>query len=165
MTDEGKPRNSIQELAASAKKFSDISKQLAASLRSIQPPDFSFPRLDRFEMPDIKLATQEEINEYRSASAFMKAVSDAAMEWKQSLPEGYVPAIIALLYGGAQIEAHNLAQVSFHGIRIHGMLNGSPCAMLAHQSTIQILCVAQQITGDSPRNPIGFIWQDHKIEV
>ena len=75
------------------------------------------------------------------------------------------PAIIAILYGGIQINVKTLSQVSFHGIRIEGELNGAPCTMLAHQSSVQMLCHAVKNEPDSPSRPIGFIWDSNEIEV
>tara|TARA_R110002049_G_scaffold307135_1_gene506885 strand:+ start:1961 stop:2464 length:504 start_codon:yes stop_codon:yes gene_type:complete len=146
---------------ASQSNREQLKSALEASVRL--PKEFKQPTA--FQMPMPEMETQQEINEYQSASVFMKALADSALEWKQSLPEGYVPAILAVLYGGIQINVHNLAQVSFHGIRIQGDFNGSPCTMLAHQSTVQMLCYAQESSPDKPKNPIGFLWQGHKVEV
>ncbi len=123
----------------------------------------SHVEMPHFQMPEIP--TQEEVNEYQSASVFMNALATSALEWKENLPEGYAPAILAVLYGGIQIHVNTLSQVSFHGIRIEGMLNGSPCTMLAHQSTVQVLCFAEEVTEEKPKNTIGFVWKDHKVEV
>jgi hypothetical protein len=69
------------------------------------------------------------------------------------------------LYGGTEIQVQSLAQVSFHGIQIQGLLNGNPCTMLAHQSTVQMLCIAREITEEQPRNSIGFIWPNHSVQI
>jgi len=111
-------------------------------------------------------STLEEENQYQSASTFMASIAHEAMEWKNSLDEEHIPAIIAILYGGIQIKVNSLSKVSFHGIRIEGELNGSPCAILAHQSTLQILCHAvKKIKAAEPPRPIGFIWDDQEISV
>lgn len=116
-------------------------------------------------LPDLKMPTQEELNEYQSASVLMEALSGEALNWKQSLPDGYAPAIIAVLYGGIQIEVRSLAQVSFHGIRIEGTFNSNQCVMFAHQSTVQMLCLAVEVKEEEPRRPIGFIWDGHQVSV
>jgi hypothetical protein len=87
------------------------------------------------------------------------------LNWKNNLPENYSPAILAVLYGGIQIQVKTLSQVSFHGIKVEGTLNGALCSLLAHQSTIQLLCYAEEVKPDVPRNPIGFIWDGKLIEV
>jgi len=108
----------------------------------------------------------EEENQYQSASTFMASIAQEAMEWKNSLDEEHLPAIVAILYGGIQIKVHSLSKVSFHGIRIEGELNGSPCAILAHQSTLQMICHAVKIVqAAEPPRPIGFIWDDQEISV
>jgi hypothetical protein len=132
-------------------------------------PNFAIEHPVRYGMLEIpempKPRSQEEINEYQSASVFMKTLSDEALLWKRQLPKNYRPAILAFLYGGLQIHVNTLSQVSFHGIRIEGTLNGAPCSLLAHQSTVQMLCYGEEISDATPKNPIGFIWSDNKVEV
>jgi len=95
----------------------------------------------------------------------MVALSNEALRWKNELPDKYRPAITAILHGGIQIDINSLSQVSFNGIQIEGTINGSPCSLLAHQSTVQLLCYAVEITEETPSRPIGFIWPGHNIEV
>ena len=130
-------------------------------------PNFCFPtpaqRLANFSQSST-LST-EKLNEYRSASAFIQAIAEEAMMWKQQLPKNFKPAILAVINGGTQINVTGLAQVSFHGIRIEGTLNGAPCSLLAHQSTVQILCFGQELVEKEERRPIGFIWPENEVEV
>lgn len=129
-------------------------------------PNFRFPsRREASSIQAISSTTPEQLNEYRSASAFMQAIAEEAMMWKKQLPEDHTPAILAVLHGGIQIHVHTLSQVSFHGIRIEGLMNGAPCSLLAHQSTVQIVCFGQKIIEKEERRPIGFIWPDNDIEV
>lgn len=123
-----------------------------------------------FKAPDCDIQTPsdtdpEKDNEFRSASVLLKEISEEAIAWQRSLPENYRAAVLAVLHGGMQIQVESLSQISFHGIRVAGTLNGSPCSVLAHQSTIQLLCYGEEITDEAPRNPIGFIWDGRKIEV
>lgn len=151
----------------------ELAKTLAAqdlkdSMRKTQVsiPDFSsqlVSPMERFNIPEPM--THEETNEYQSASAFMEALAADALQWKKDLPNNYRPAIMAFIYGGAQINVESLSQVSFHGIRITGTLKGNPCSLLAHQSTVQMLCYGEEIVEDATRNPIGFVWADNSIEV
>jgi hypothetical protein len=144
------------------KAMEEMSRTLA------KVPSFSMPTISspEFRMPEIpQMPTQEEINEYQSASVLMQALAEEALQWKQRLPENYKPAILAVLYGGIQIHVQTLSQVSFHGIRIEGNMNGAPCSLLAHQSTVQLLCYAEEIKANTPRNPIGFVWDNNRIEV
>jgi hypothetical protein len=134
-------------------------------LKGISAPKENFTPPANCVFPRIENPTEEDANAYRSASSLIKSLADSAMQWKESLPEGYVPAVLAVLHGGIQIQVNNLSQVSFHGIRVQGTYNDSPCTMLAHQSTIQMLCYAQELSPEEPKNPIGFIWEDNEVEV
>lgn len=130
-------------------------------------PDFSFPTISspEFRMPDIHIPSPEERNAYQSASVLMKSIAEEALLWKQRLPELYSTAILAILYGGTQVNVQNLSQVSFHGIRIEGTLVGAPCSLFAHQSTVQLLCYAEKLDDKEQRNPIGFVWGSNRVEV
>lgn len=107
-------------------------------------------------------------NNYQAAAVLMRRLAESIMEWRRQLPEGVQPAVIAILHGGLQIRVHRLAQESFHGIRIEGTLNGSPCMLLAHQATVQMLCyvekIDQTIQEQKPRK-IGFIIEGEEREV
>ena len=155
------------ELGEMAKKMKDEQNQhqikdttaLTKSInRNIIPPK-------AYKIPELKIPPAEVQNHYQSASKFMESLAKEALEWKQCVGEDYTPAIIAILYGGIQVNVNTLSQVSFHGIRIEGLLNGAPCTILAHQSTVQMLCHAVKIEPEIPSRPIGFIWEDNEVEV
>jgi hypothetical protein len=112
--------------------------------------------------------TEENSNEFRSAGVLLQALAAEARAWSHKLPPEFRPAIVAVLHGGLQIQVHSLAQVSFDGIRIEGIMGDSPCSLLAHQNTIQLVCHAIHNAGEHdepPHNPIGFIWPDHDEEI
>ncbi len=148
---------------SASQKLMDEMKNMIPKIPNFGLADIGHNRLTLPEMP--KIPSQEEINEYQSASVFMKSLANEALQWKEQLPENYKPAVLAFLYGGVQIHVHTLSQVSFHGIRIEGTMNGSPCSLLTHQSTVQMLCYGEEITEEAPRYPIGFIWDNNKVEV
>lgn len=160
----------ILEEAVKMNKFTDALK-LSDSTKKLMESINKIPRIHNFSLPQpellapIRVPTQQERNNYQSASVLMEALSKEALRWKKQLPENYKPAILALLYGGLQINVHSLSQVSFHGIQIEGTLNGAPCSLLAHQSTVQMLCYGEEITEDTPNRPIGFIWYGHNVQV
>ncbi len=170
-----KTKKALENLEKTQKKLNESSafksaQQLMKKLEaaSIKLPDFSISSIEPYQSPPIKfpkVPIQEEINEYQSASVLMQALAKEATQWKEQLPDDFRPAILAILPGGLQINMHTLSQVTFHGIRIEGKMNDSPCSLLAHQSTVQILCYAEEITPESPRRPIGFIWDDNVVEV
>lgn len=158
----------ISDLADSLKVNNATQRLMEELNRSVSKiPDFSPPKIEplHYSMPEIHMPTQEEVNDYQSASVFMEALANEALSWKSQLPENYRPAILAFLYGGIQIHVNSLSKVSFHGIRIEGTLNGSPCSLLAHQSTVQMLCYGEEQTEEKKSNPIGFIWDNNNVEV
>lgn len=126
------------------------------------PPRVNLPTID----PElVKVPTPEERNNYQSASILMRRLASAVTEWRKQLPEGVQPAILAILHGGVQVDVNSLAQESFHGIRIDGIVNGVPCIVLAHQNTVQLLCYAQPINPpESPKRKIGFIIDGEESE-
>jgi hypothetical protein len=161
MTEKKTDFQKTMEVLKASSAISTISEKMAR----VKPMELGRFGMGNIEIPIIEIPSQEEVNGYQSAGVMMKAISESALAWKTQLPDAYQPAVMALLYGGVQIQVETLAQVSFHGIQIQGMLSGAQCSMLAHQSTVQILCYAQEITEENPRNPIGFIWADNKVEV
>lgn len=147
-----KPTPAMQELL-------EKTKQMLPKKIDFVPP----ARRIAYDLPDLPpVPTSEERNEYQSASVLIRALAEDTQQWRMQLPENLSPAILAVLYGGIQIHVQTLSQVSFHGIRIEGTLNGSPCSVLAHQATVQMLCYANE----TPlARPIGFIWDSGKTEV
>jgi hypothetical protein len=112
-------------------------------------------RMPELHMPEV--SAQEEVNEYQSAGALIQRLADSITQWRQQLPPEQQPAIIAILNGGIQIRVERLAEESFHGIRIEGKIAGNPCMVLAHQSTVQLLCYIEEIEQEEQRRSIGFI--------
>ncbi|WIO73421.1 hypothetical protein QP938_08920 [Porticoccaceae bacterium LTM1] len=104
-------------------------------------------------------------NEYRSSGALMRRLADTVIQWRSQLPEDEQPAILAILNGGIQVHVERLAQESFHGIRIEGTLNGSPCMLLSHQSSVQLLCYVERVEKEEFRRRIGFIIDGEEEEV
>jgi hypothetical protein len=111
--------------------------------------------------------SQESAYEFRSAGVLLQALAAEARAWSEKLPPEYRPAIVAILHGGLQIEVRTLAQVSFDGIRIEGLMGDSPCSLLAHQGTVQLVCHAVLVNADEQEQhrPIGFIWPDRDEQV
>ena len=96
-------------------------------------------------------------NSYQSARALLQRLSQTVTDWRKELGDDVQPAILAILNGGLQVDVERMAQESFHGIRIEGLLNGNPCMLLSHQSSVQLLCFVQKIEKAKPRRKIGFI--------
>ena len=147
-----------------------LEQVMSALNKHIAPvPGFKPPPVDKEALycPLPPSCTQEEQNEYRSAAVFLASLANEVKSWRQKLPKNYQPAVIALLHGGVQVNVMRLAQVSFDGIRIEGLIQGSPVTLFAHQSTVQMMCHAIEIKQEEAEkpNPIGFIWPDHDEEV
>lgn len=156
---ESKPDVSLISLDADEQ---DLANNHAESPVAVGVPESLLPRLKVRRVP-----TQEESNEYQSAGILMRHLADTIIQWREQLPEGQEPAILAILNGGMRIQVERLAQESFHGIRIEGFMNGAPCMLLAHQSTVQLLCFIQPIEDNEQhqRRKIGFIIEGEEQEV
>ncbi|MDR0780855.1 MAG: hypothetical protein LBF16_09210 [Pseudomonadales bacterium] len=130
-------------------------------------PGFTPPDVSQENLCPLPNCSQEEINEFRSAGVLLKALAAEAKAWSVQLPPNYYPAIVAILHGGLQVQVRTLAQVSFDGIRIEGLLGESPCSILAHQNTVQLICHAILLDADQEEepHPIGFIWPDHNEKI
>lgn len=138
--------------------LAELGKSLSGAMDIMRP--IPMPKI---EVP--RIPTDRERNDYQSAAVLMRELAETITQWRTAVPEDTQPAILAILYGGIQIHVHSLQEVSFHGIRIEGTLNGAPCVMLAHQSTVQLLCYVQPITEEEPKRKIGFVIGDQKMEV
>lgn len=162
-------REKLSALSEAMKPSPEITKameSITASMGRFQ--GLNLPEIPRYSLPEFEIPeipTPEEQNHYQSAAILMEALAKEALQWKENLPPNFNPAILAILYGGLQIHVNNLSQVSFHGIRVEGTLNGAPCSVLAHQTTVQLLCYAEEVKPEAPRNPIGFVWGNEKVEV
>ena len=55
------------------------SKIKALTEDSSRLAEFIMPSLERYKLPEIHIPSREEVNEYQSASVFMKALADAAL--------------------------------------------------------------------------------------
>jgi hypothetical protein len=103
-----------------------------------------------------KMPTAEEANHYQSAATLLRRLAESVGAWRQQLPEGFQPAVLALLNGGGRVQVERLAQESFHGIRIEGRMDDVLCVVLAHQATVQLLCLPEPVNPTRGRS-IGFI--------
>ncbi|HEY0962750.1 MAG TPA: hypothetical protein VGE69_10395 [Pseudomonadales bacterium] len=164
----GKAADDAAVAQPNALKSDDTSPNLTDYLnRQMVPvPGFTPPSVQGGEVCQIPSAcSEEESNEYRSAGVLLQALAAEARAWSERLPEHFRPAIVAILHGGLQVEVHELAQVSFDGIRIEGTLGDSPCSILAHQGTVQLICHAARVDEDAEPRPIGFVWPDRDEKI
>ena len=117
--------------------------------------------------PAVLYASEQAMeNSYQSAAVLMRQLADSIMSWRQQLPDTAQPAVMAILHGGMQIKVHRLSQESFHGIRVEGTFGSSnnPCMLLAHQSTVQMLCYVEKVPPGELSRKIGFIIEGESSE-
>jgi hypothetical protein len=131
--------------------------------KMVHVPGFDPPTAVQDNLCPLPNCSQEDLYEFRSAGVLLKALAAEARAWSEKLPENFRPAIVALLHGNLQVEVRSLAQVSFDGIRVEGVIGDNPCSVLAHQGTIQLMCYAVSTDAEEEyeHRPIGFIWPDH----
>ena len=151
----------IQKLQKALESMINRPMQNAIEALEKSRPSFDY-HLPELRMPDIHvpvsdIPTPEERNEYQSAGVLMRRLADSIVQWRQQLPSDQQPAILAILNGGIQMNVERLTEESFHGIRLEGKLAGTPCMLLAHQATVQLLCYIEEIEEEEHRRRIGFI--------
>jgi gas vesicle protein len=155
-------KNMVEELKSS--KGNAFMNALARQSDLIKQQEFPHRELESIKMHNIP--TFEDTNNFQSAGSLLKKLATSIQEWRSALPENMQPVIIAILHGGVQIDVESLSQESFHGIRIGGKINGAACVLLAHQSTVQLLCILQEIKPpELPKRQIGFVINGQESKV
>lgn len=132
-----------------------LNKIIASNPGTLDLSSLRYPRPSDNTTQQIMESAKE--NSYQSARALLQRLSQTVTEWRKQLDDDVQPAILAIMNGGIQIDVERMAQESFHGIRIEGLLNGNPCMLLSHQSSVQLLCFVQKIEQEKQRRKIGFI--------
>jgi hypothetical protein len=109
------------------------------------------PRLGPLSADDQKRFQEQ------SAANLINRLSLRYESWSQELSEESQLVIYALV-SGFNIRVESLTEESHDGIAIQGILSldNLPCLLLAHQSTLQLLCVAEPVTPEKPKRRIGF---------
>ena len=146
----------LHPLKPPVNSLNDVLNRQMVSVPGFDPPTVREDNL----CPLPPACTPQKMDEYRSAGVLLEALAAEARAWSAKLPANFRPAIVAILHGGLQVDVRTLAQISFDGIRIEGLLGGNPCAMLAHQNTLQLICHAIIEEDELKHHPIGFIWPD-----
>jgi hypothetical protein len=132
-----------------------LKKLIASNPGALDLSSLRYPRPHDESTQQIMENAQE--NSYQSSRALLQRLSQTMTDWRKELDDDVQPAIVAILNGGLRIDVERMAQESFHGIRIEGILNGNPCMLLSHQSSVQLLCFVQKIEKENPRRKIGFV--------
>ncbi len=93
----------------------------------------------------------------QSAAAFIKAMKQLDLDWKNTLPEDAQIVFYILLSGGGMLEIGHVTEEGYNGLRIQGRdEQGEIYVLIVHQATVQIMCKVLKITPEHPRRPIGF---------
>ena len=157
MPNEPKPpsdslRSIAEKLAGSRSIADEITRTLKSSSVSIPDSLLRMPVIDIPRMP-----TPKEQNSFQSSGVLVKRMAQTVTQWRAQVPADSQPVVLALLQGGVQINVSLLAEESFHALRIEGTIDGSPCMLLTHQASVQLLCFVAKVEQESQRRQIGFI--------
>jgi len=172
-TKEPTRRQRLEELESFAEGFSAFDERMKKVLNPLAEQfaklKLDFPSraalgTDRISPPIYFPPTPEESNAFQGAAVLLKRLAAAITHWRGQLSGGVEPAIVAVLQGGTQVRVTRLATESFHGIRIDGEIDGTPCMILAHQSTVQLLCFPLKIEPERGSRRIGFIIDGEQSE-
>jgi hypothetical protein len=159
------PSSISEEIAratgAAAQKLVDLSS-VGLARKSLEEMERELhvktPSMPYIAWPNIHIPTDEEKSQFQGSAVLLRRLAESIRRWRCTLPDGMQPAVFALLNSGVQIDVKSFAQESFHGIRIEGEFNGTSCVVLAHQSSVQLLCMAQPIQPPvRPYRAIGFM--------
>lgn len=103
--------------------------------------------------------------EQQSAAHLIARLQSRYESWSQELAEDLQPVIYAIT-GGVVLRVETLTEESYHGIAIEGLMTntGTPGLLIAHQASLQLLCVAEQITLEKPKRQIGFFYSSTDTE-
>jgi len=131
---------------------------------------FSSPRLSSFniknamQMPTIpampRMPTTEERHAFESAGELLRRLALRIKLWQRVMPKDSQPVILAIMANGTPIRVTKLIEEGHNGIIVEGKIDNSPCMMLAHQNTLQLLCYVEQMSEpEKEKAPIGFQYQ------
>ena len=158
MTDPTKKLDdTAKSLSATRLVGSDALQRLEAQLSKASKLDIPKHLFDLPHVEPIRVPSQKEQNSYQSAGVLVKRLAQTVAQWRSQVSADSQPIVLALLPGGVQINVSLLAEESFHGLRIEGTIDGSPCMLLAHQASVQLLCYVAKVENETARRSIGFI--------
>ena len=111
-------------------------------------------------MPDVREIIAQMPNEqnhrFESSGEFIRRLAHRITKWREGLPEDEEPAIIALLSNGDCVDVHTLGEDGHSSVVVEGVLDGSPCMFISHQSSFQIVCYTRKIKQETSKRKIGF---------
>ena len=114
--------------------------------------------MPRFEIP--RMPTEEEKHAYASSGAMIRRLAMTIRMWRKQIPKDAQPVILAILANGTPVRVSRLIQEGHNGVIVEGEVANSPCLVLAHQATLQLLCYVEHMEKpENKRAPIGFHYQ------
>ena len=136
-----------------------LKKFLASNPAALDLSSLRYPRPTEASAQQIAEGAKE--NSYASARALLQRLSQTVGEWRQQLDKDVQPAILAILNGGIQIDVQLMAQESFHGIRIEGLLNGQSlyAVIPSIQRAAIVLCAKSRARRISTQDWFYYRWR------
>ncbi|MDD5141335.1 MAG: hypothetical protein PHY43_13875 [Verrucomicrobiales bacterium] len=131
--------------------ISAFAKGMTDAFANLRIPAMNYPPIQHIRMP-----TNEERHKFESAGVMVSRLAARINHWKKQLPQNQQAVVLAVLANGACVNVKQLSQESHHGILIEGDIDGSPCLLLCHQDTLQILCYVEEVKKEEQRREIGF---------
>jgi hypothetical protein len=113
-------------------------------------PDYSY------SFPQIEVPTLEERHDYASSQVLLERLRGRLRAWRENLPADAQPVIIAVLPNGTAVRVKELSEEGHNGVAITGLVGDTQCLLLAHQSSLQLLCYIEKVEEPKKRYRIGF---------
>lgn len=127
-------------------------------MNPLHNPKFDIPGLTG--MPDLApiLAQmpKEQQHRFESAGEFITRLAHRVQAWRENLPEGEQPYILALLPDGGSVQVLSVAEDGHSSVVVEGLLDEAPCMFISHQASLQILCFTQKLEPEQKPRTIGF---------
>jgi len=161
MNDEQKPPAPPADHLPLRQRVDEALHKISEQLKPVHLPrlQIELPHLEPVRTPNLK-----EANAYQSAGVLVRRLAQTVSQWRQQVPPDAQPVVLALLSSGVQINVSLLAEESFHGLRIEGTIDGTPCMLLTHQASVQLLCYVAKVENETARRRIGFIIDGEETE-
>ncbi|NWK57047.1 hypothetical protein HW115_15600 [Verrucomicrobiaceae bacterium N1E253] len=104
----------------------------------------------------LSIMPEEHKHRFESSGEFIRRLAHRVAKWREGLPEDEEPVIFALMSNGDAVLVHTLGEDGHSSVVVEGSLNGTPCMLISHQSSFQILCYTRKIEEEKPARKIGF---------
>lgn len=109
---------------------------------------------------------KEQQHRFESSGEFIRRLALRVTKWRENLPDDQEPVIYALMSTGDVVEVFSLGEDGHSSVVVEGVLDGTPCMFISHQSSFQVLCYTRVIEEEEekPRRKIGFHVGGEEIE-